>query len=341
MSHAVFVDWLTATQYHPNGGLPVIVGGLNVFYDARGIARTERSCATPVFGSFDTTVRIKCDGFRVSVSGNVGRFGRQDNLFNLDWKGTQRAANRILTSNGLPPFTGSGFVSDGAGLAEAPRPDEVYLGAKVSRLDVTANFAAGSDAQARSVIRWIGTQAVSRVKRGQVGDESVWWANSRYMFKAYRKGPELLTHGLNTDEASYQYAFRQGLVRVEIELKRRLLSELKMADWDEISQEKIEAAYQEQTEILRRVDRSDEPDILAAIPSRSRAYAAAWLRGEDLSCLVSQATLYRHAKILKEYGLDVFQPRNVVAFPSRVTVIELKPLEVPDWYDLQPMLKVV
>ncbi|GAB2879440.1 hypothetical protein GCM10027046_04240 [Uliginosibacterium flavum] len=341
MSHAVFIDWLTASQYHPNGGLPVLVGGLNVFYDSRGIPRTERSCSAPVLGSFDTTVRIKCDGFRVCLSGNVGRFGRQDNLFNLDWEGTQRAANRILAANGLPAFTGPGLLFDGTGVAETARQDEICSGAKVSRLDVTANFAAGSDAQARAVIRWIGSQAVSRCKRGQVGDESVWWANTRYMFKAYRKLAEMLAHGANSDEAVAAYCLRNGLVRVEIELKRRLLAELKMNDWDDITQEKLEAAYCDQTEILRRVDRSEEPDLLASIPSRSRAYAAAWLRGEDLSCLVSQATLYRHAKILKDYGLDVFQPRNVVSFPSRVTVIEMQPLEVPDWYELQSRLRAV
>jgi len=331
MGNAVFVDWLTASQCHPEGGLPVIVGGLNIFYDSTGIARRERACSAPVQGSFDTSVRVQCDGFRVWLSGNVGRFARQDNLFNLGWDETVRAAGRILASVGLPPFSATQVLPDGS----------ERRGAVVSRLDLTCNFAAGSDPQARAVVRWVAGQSIARMKRGQAGDESVWFSNTRYMFKLYNKAAEMLAHGCSIDEVAYQFALNSGIVRAEVELKKRLLSDAGLQDLGNITQDKLEDLFREHTEILRRVDRSDEPDILAALPSRSRAYAAAWMRGEDLRTLVSRATLFRHAKVCREYGLDILEPRNVVAFPHRVTVIELAPLEVPDWYELYPKLRVV
>lgn len=321
---SVFIDWVSASQYHPDGGLPVLCGGLCVWYDESGNARSERISGKGVVGSFDTRVRVGCDGYRVSLSGNVGRFGRSDNLFNHGWQGTLAACNRVLGSVGLPPFT---VVPGVRGLATV-RP------ARLGRLDITANFEAGSDAQARAVIRWLGSQAVARVKRGQVGDESVWWANTRYMFKAYLKWVEMMKHGMGADEWPVAWARERGLVRVEVEAKRRLLPEVGLQGFEEVSQDRIEDVYREHTSVLRRVDQSDDPDVLALIPSRSRMFAAAWLAGQDVTSLCSRSTLFRHAKVLRGYGLDIMSPRNISQFPVRVRTVELRPIAVPDWYDL-------
>lgn len=174
------------------------------------------------------------------------------------------------------------------------------------------------------------------MKRGVAGDESVWWANTRHMFKAYIKHLEMLKHGTDHSEMAYQWAKAEGLVRVEVEMKKRLLSDLSLNDWGDITQERLEAAYDDQTDVLRSVDRSDEPDILDEIPVRSRAFAAAWLAGQDIRQLCSQATMYRHAKVLREHGIDIMTPRNVETFPVKVRTVELRPLTAPDWYDLAP-----
>ncbi len=142
-------------------------------------------------------------------------------------------------------------------------------------------------------------------------------------------------HGKSPDEFLVDWCNRHGVVRVEVELKRRLLAELGLVNFADISDERLAAIYTEQTSILRRVDRSDEPDILAAIPSRSRAYAAAWLAGQDMQLLASRATLFRHARCLREYGIDILTPRNVETFPIRVRVVDLVPAAVPDWYQLK------
>lgn len=324
MQGATFIDWITASQFHPDGGLPIITGGLVVHYDASGVARFERNCAAGVSGSFSTSVRVGCDGFRVAVSGNVGRFGRPDNLFNFGLEGTVARANRILASCGLPPFTAGADQRAGA----------AGRGAVVSRLDITANFATGSESQARALVRWLSTRAVARVKRGFAGDESVWWANSRHMFKAYIKHVEMVAHGAAVGDQAVAYCRDRGVVRVEVEVKKRLLSELHMNDLANLSDDRIADLYRDQTEVLRRVDRSDEHDILDAIPVRSRAYASAWLAGQDVRTLCSRRTLFRHAKTLREFGLNIMEPRNVAAFPVKVRVVELEPLAVPDWYAL-------
>lgn len=322
----VFCDWITITQFHPQGGLPLLVDGVHATFDALGNCRSERAIAQSYRGSYDTAVRVRCDGFRVSLSGNVGRLSRPDNLFNLGWSATLAKCDRILVGLGLPPF------SSGEDLGPVPEGSPP-VGAFVSRLDLTCNYSAGSDAQARAVIRWLAGRSVARMKRGYSGDASVWFSNTRHMLKAYRKGAEMIVHGMPANDPLVQFAQQSGLVRVEVELKKRLLSELGLNRLPNITDEALEAVFHEQTEVFRRVDMSEEPDIIANIPARSRAYASAWMAGQDVRLLCSQATLYRHAKVLREYGIDILEPRNIEHFPVKVRVIDLQPMPVPDWYD--------
>lgn len=327
---AVFVDWLTASQFHPAGGFPVYVGGVLATFDDSGNCVFEHCKSRKLEGSHGTSVWISSDGYRVGITGNVGRYGRPDNLFSYGIRETVDKANELLAGLDLPPFTpgilesvqGAGGSGDGG--------DTFRGGATVSRIDVTCNYSAGSDPQSRAVIRWLAGQSIKRAKRGFSGDESVWWSNTRMMLKAYRKGPEMRKHG--GEDELIQYAEDAGLVRIELELKRRELQELGLKQLFDVSDEKLAALYHEHIEPFRRVDSSDEPDILAAIPGRSRSYAAAWLAGMDCRLLCSQATLYRHARVLREYGLDILEQRNIERFPVKVRVIDLQPLSVPDWY---------
>lgn len=116
-------------------------------------------------------------------------------------------------------------------------------------------------------------------------------------------------------------------------MKRRYLNDLLLTDIDCITDERLAALHAEEFAFLTKFDSSDEPDILMQIPARSRAYAAAWLAGQDLSAMCSRATLYRHGRILQRYGLDVFTPRNLAHFPTKVRVIDLQPVAAPDWYE--------
>ncbi len=338
MANEIFIDWITISQLHTEREelLPIYQGGIFVEYDALGNARYERVRPATFTGSHDTSIRLKSDGKHLSLSGNVGRYGRKDNLFNLGWRETIAKASRMVMAKGLPSFSpppvrSSAFEPEG-------------FGARISRLDITCNFATGSESQARALIRWLANRSVSRMKKGRAGDESVWFVNTRHMLKAYIKHIEMAKHGTPEDDPVYQWCKSQGVVRVEIELKRRLLSDEGLRNLENITQEKLEAIFHQETEIFRQVDRSDEPDLLDAIPAKSRIYAAAWLAGQDLSNMAHRATLFRHAKILREYGLDIMEPRNIEFFPVKVQLVELKPISMPDWYSLEddiPHLKAV
>lgn len=70
------------------------------------------------------------------------------------------------------------------------------------------------------------------------------------------------------------------------------------------------------------------------LPASVRVTAAAFLRGENVRALMSRATFFRHAKTLRDYGLDIAEPLpSLHKFASVIKVIELQPLvEVPGWY---------
>lgn len=330
---AVFVDWFAASQFHEEGGFPVFLDGIFATYDASGNCTYERGIAKGHKGSYETSVRIFSDGFRVAVSGNFGRLNRQDNLFGFDFGGVLRFVNRVLTSHGLPPFS---FYGKSGALRTVELRDGRTIrvgGCVVSRLDLTCNFATGSDSKARQVITALHSRSIKRMKRGYSGDESVWWSNTRMMLKAYRKGAEMKKR--NAPQELIDYATEQGIVRIEVELKRRELSELGLSHLDAITHEKLVDVFIEEIEPFTRYDASGDVDILSAVPARSRAYAAAWMGGQDLSCLCSRATLFRHAKVLREYGLDILEPRNVEAFPVQLRVIDLVPLTAPEWYEFE------
>lgn len=168
------------------------------------------------------------------------------------------------------------------------------------------------------------------MRRGFSGDESVWFSNTRHMLKAYRKGAEMRKHGDDSEAAAW--AEDNGIVRVEVEVKRRELQSLGLRDLGAITDDKLVELFESQTEVFRRVDMSDEPDIIANVPSRSRAYAAAWLAGQDVRDLASRATVFRHARVLRPYGLDILEPRNIEQFPVRVRVVDLEPMTAPAWH---------
>lgn len=154
------------------------------------------------------------------------------------------------------------------------------------------------------------------------------------MVKVYNKAAEMVARGgFAPTHPLVVWCRDNGIVRIEVELKRRLLDELNMTKLQSIDDEKLESVYQDQTAFLSKFDSSDEPDILASIPARSRAYAAAWLAGQDLHQFVSRATLFRHARVLRDHGLNILQQRNIERFPTKVRVIELEHVQAPDWYE--------
>ena len=101
-----FIDWLSISQAHPVGSLPLAGSEFIVNTSIQtGEIVSQSGRGYEHGGSFETGLHVRCDGTFVSVSGNPSAFCRPDNLFGVS---TMREAvqvyNGVLESLGLPPF---------------------------------------------------------------------------------------------------------------------------------------------------------------------------------------------------------------------------------------------
>ncbi|WP_047238431.1 phage/plasmid replication domain-containing protein [Chromobacterium subtsugae] len=357
---SVFVDWITISQRHPGRlnpetgevepVLPLVDDGILGKF-GRGEdgeysddAEWASQSAKNVTGSFSTLIRIKSDGYRVTLSGNIGRLDRPDNLFNLSFDATIQRCNQILARFGLPPFTaGERVINQNPSAYDLKHGLlEYWTGACISRLDMTRNYATGSAANAQATVDWLATQSISRVKRGRAGETTVTWgdAGSRKKLIAYIKYAEMLAHphGRKREEIEadpvYQYCLQEGVVRLELKAGRLMLRDNLLRYLGDITMEKLTELYDaEVIPLVGRVKTDVTRMELEHLPASVRVTAAAYLRGENVRALMSRATFYRHASQLREYGLDIAEPLPTVSkFASVINVIQIHPMECPDWY---------
>ena len=70
------------------------------------------------------------------------------------------------------------------------------------------------------------------------------------MIKAYIKHIEMEKHGMKTDEPVDEWCRDNGIVRVEVELKRRRLQSEGLDKLENLSDEKIQQIFASETEIF-------------------------------------------------------------------------------------------
>lgn len=121
----IFIDWLTITQEHVPGSLPVVGSEWKIAMSVKtGELVYQVVSGMAHEGSYETSIRVRCDGSRVEVSGNPSAFGRVDNVFGFSkFSDAVSVFNRALTILGLPIFT----------------PND-YSRPKVRRVDLTENL---------------------------------------------------------------------------------------------------------------------------------------------------------------------------------------------------------
>lgn len=340
---ALFIDWLSVWQVHPAHA--PLNSGLIVTYDGGGASVFERHRAARIQGSHSTSCSVKSDGSCVVLSGNFGRLNRADNLFNLDPLQTLERANLAAQFAGVPAFQFHEQPNDRAssGVELAPigysgrdfqQSRARYEFIHLSRIDLTKNYRCGSVAAARSVIRAVSGKSVSRVKKGVGGDASVWWSNTRYMLKVYIKALEMESHGI-TSGAAYEYARDNGIIRLEIELKRRELADLGWSDFAEFVKAwdmgKVHQLFSDYEKILTVENISNDAEFIDSLPQKLRVTAAAFLAGRDVKAMVSRATYFRYRKALLGYGIDIADERPA-QLNVKVRTVEITPVSAPDWY---------
>lgn len=343
-----FIDWINIAQNHIDGpDLPSICGGYLTREDKDFKHEWTVGSFDRFEGSHDTSVSVRAFSRTVEVRGNVGRIDRFDNLFNHDIDGTKSILNgRILGSLGLPPMTPAppSWVEDD-NRSHLRANSRFYPGATVSLLHVTRNYATGSAKNAQEFINYLATQSVANVKRSRAGATSVAWGKKggRKMIKGYIKAPEMKAHTkskLWTPEHQRLYEFCNdvGLVRLEMEMGRKLLEENGMRGLGGITMGKVIQLFDEMVERpLLNPQRFENGYALDKLSRKARLAFLAWEKGVDLLAddFCSRATLYRYAKEVREVlGLSILEKRDFETLPVRYKVIEPKAIEVPEWYKM-------
>jgi hypothetical protein len=350
----VFCDWLTCYQDHFDCELPIINDGCVVRFEPETFRKAideETGEIRPMFdagkaeytvqrkmeheGSYETKVSIRCDGRRVELSGNVGRFGRTDNLFGSPVFETVGRANEILAALGLPPFTSHDKTTGHAGDNGFHKSQNVVI----TRVDLTANFAAGTREAAFRVLHWMSGQGCARNsgKNPRNYGNGITWneGSKRHYEKLYFKADEL---GKHVSDQVKNYCNENGILRYEVSLKSRELADRGLQNlcaWAWVSKEgnrMDNVIYGKFAEVLTRnqVTVTEIQDI----PGKLGLIARSYLNGENPyeSIQAGSSTVRRWRSQLMKYGLDIAQPIDVTRLTQRVRVIELQPLAAPSWY---------
>lgn len=348
-----FVDWVSISQVHADGIWHDVVTDDGTV--TRQLLQVDSGCvwsandegeiewrtlrAVRHEGSFETSVAVRCDGYKVTFSGNMSRFGRRDNLFGFDVLGCVERINRVLATYQLPPFT-PGTMLQRLSDRKDGTFDTVWSGARISRLDLTANFEAGSADDAHAFLQWLATQKVGRKEGRTLGQgETVDWGGKRQYWKAYIKHLELARHehknpGL-LDPRVIEHCAARGVVRFEGTVRSKTLGDLGAAFLgDHVSgfaMGQLVNLFNQHATVLDRAECST--DDLDSLPRPLRATARDYLAGMDLPRSMTKSTFYRHRLQLLPYGIDI-AVRNVKPFQPRVRVVQLARAEVPSWYQL-------
>lgn len=341
----LFVDGVILTQKHLEArslaGIRTLsyreAGDIN----REGVAVEEQEVISDqarwawIQGSHQTAIRCMSQDGLVAMAGNPGRWGEPDNLFGPDLPGTIAKANTILDTQGLPHFVpGQVYDMDEGGNAK-------WNGARVWTIHLTQNYCTGSMDDAQAVINWLDTQSIARVKKSRLGASTVVWGSLKYcQVEAYLKAPEMLAHAKSDEEResikaspAYKWASENGVVRIEVKAAKEYLRHKALTHLGDWNMGTVHRIYQERTEVLNRCKLEVEEFDPAMLPANFSKTAALWLRGEDVRRFFkNRMTLYRHAKALREYGIDITQPRNIETFPVRIRTIDMQPSAIPDWY---------
>lgn len=332
MHEGYFVDWLSISQDH-GSDTPELVGSIHFKLDEFGAVQDETGGSVTHKGSHGTSLQIRSHGGRVSVSGNPGRFGRADNLFGLDLDSCIEICNTELARLDLPGFT--------KGLEMRPSNEEIerglpskWTGATFSRIDITRGFETGSEFAARLVMRAYQRKNFARMTRSVWGGDTAIWKTQRRTVKAYLKGPEMKAHGKSGDWCDY--ATSRGIVRHEVELRAKLLSETRLRYWGNCTMGNLIQLHVKETEGLQEIETHDDPIAVESLQGRVRLTYAAWLKGENVKQLLTRATFYRHrGELLRTASIDIAEPRDIAFVQPRVHVVELRPAVAPREYWLR------
>ncbi|SKA16896.1 phage/plasmid replication protein, gene II/X family [Vibrio cincinnatiensis] len=363
-----FIDQLFMQQDYPDGGLPFV--GMHVIerIDMETGEKLPPNVNQKVLeGSYSTKLTIRCNGNRVRVEGNPSRWQRMDNLFGL--KTLDECVdiyNHVLAKYELPPFTKN------TRLFHRQSPDGkssslVGNGAEITLIDWTRNYMVGQGKEA-SFIRGMSSMQIGRGREPKLypnGMTCNWGEASEWaMTKLYCKAFELTKHlkknkrkkdGTTLEQLQYveqliAYCKQQGVVREEHSLRQKLLKRHNLQFYGLVTEQDfhahltdienamktLHATHDTHQSIAHQLVEAGAVDTLRKA-NTTLSYFTMWQHGSDLREILNQSQFYEHKARLKQIGIDISRPFDVsrmCPILKRSEVIEVKPLSIPDWYQL-------
>ncbi len=318
-------------------------------------------------GSYSTKLTIRCNGNRVRVEGNPSRWQRMDNLvglYRLDE--CVEIYNHVLAKYDLPPFTKN------SRLFHRQSPDGkssslIGNGAEITLIDWTRNHTVGQGNEA-SFIRGMSSMQIGRAREPKLypngmtcnwGEGSEWIMDKLYC-KAFelrkhlkedkRKKNRLIAEQLEYLEKLIGYCEEQGVVREEHSLRQKLLKRYNLQFYGLVTEQDfhthlndienamktLHATHDTHQSIAHQLLEAGAVDTLRKANSTMN-YFTLWQHGTDLRSELTRSRFFEHKARLKQIGIDIGQPFDVSRMcPTlkRSEVIEVKPLVIPDWYQL-------
>lgn len=305
---SVICDWLGGSHAYLEPVKPVESGRI-LKIDRDGVIEYEKRTWEQIrCPSSDTSIRIRCDGKRLDFTGNIGRFQQKDNLTGLGVVECVGRWSEVMAGLGLDVRMFGTVVREGT-VSE--------VGTRLTRIDLASNFRVSDySAFCRSKLtRPIGRRHPREGKYGPVwgydSKRSNWWKA-----KVYDKDAE--QQGLRSSKGG------ETTARFEIQLggewlKRKNLNTVKA--WGDDMAKIIYGRFT--SELFKETVSVEEWN---EIPSHLRQYAVLWRDGCDIRSFVSRPTWFRVKSRLRDFGIDISVPCNVVALTSRCRTIEIQPL---------------
>jgi II/X family phage/plasmid replication protein len=197
-------------------------------------------------------------------------------------------------------------------------------GAIITRVDLTKNYLTGSPDNASRLMHYLGGMHRRNKPAKSYGTGVTWGEGSKYWYgKMYNKGLEM-TRDKNADPALVECVVQSGLVRDEISLKTRFLTQNgynEIGTWTN-GEDMENVIYGLFSSVLTQTEVST--DDFESIPGRLGEIAIAWRNGIDMKARLPRNTFYRYRKQLKAYGIDISERCDISKLAFRCEVIKLQ-----------------
>lgn len=323
------IDWLTVTLEHDHEPIPA---GRVIGVDPDGSISWDVPSAMMITGSYSDRMFFKSQGALVNglatelhISGNPAKFLQGHNVF-----GPECAA--LLLRGVLERVK-----LRGVDLGDVS--ERALLSGRVARVDFTRSIEFPSRLDCRIYISQVSVRGRTRSGRGVAQGWTVTFqkGSRRWSFVVYGKGDELEKHKISEHlQGGRVERVADKLVRCELRLKTLELEKLGLRTVAACTPERLGAIYDDY--VSERVEMSDQVelpnDLIKSMPRCARDTYLLHRQGIGVADLMTRTTFYRHARILRGYGIDIMVPFDASAVGDVVPIRRIltgQRFQVPAW----------